>query len=445
MNLRGSGGKAERKESDSGLTETRPAPPRAVLFGLVPKGPVSPDLLEELSGLCGSLGVEIAGTLVQVRPRPTPARYLGKGKVRELAELCEERNAGMAVCDEELTPVQARNLEKECGVRILDRSQIILSIFAERARSTQARLQVELAQREYELPRLRRMWTHLHRERGGLAAIGGMGEKQIEIDRRLQKKRIGVLKKRLAEIGQRRTREIRSRRDRFLVSLVGYTNAGKSSILESLTGAEGLSEDRLFSTLDTRTKTWDLGEGRRVLLSDTVGFIRKLPHKLVASFHATLAEAIEADLLLVVADVSDPEVVEKTEAVFDVLEDIGAGDREAVLVCNKVDLPGSREHLPLLEGGRAEILVVSARTGEGLTELQESVRRRLDAWAIETWIRIPHRLGALQSRISTLATVLEQEYDDQGARFRIRISPADLARLEARGAETMEGPGEGSS
>jgi len=409
-----------------------------VLFAVLSSKPEKgEEPLKELEALCDTAGVLVKGHLLQVRRNPVGASYLGKGKVLELKELIEEREATLAICDAELSPVQGRNLERALGVRIVDRSELILAIFADHAQTKQARLQVELARRQYELPRLKRMWTHLHRERGGTGTMGGMGEKQIEVDRRLMKGQISTLKKRLKEIEKRRAREVRSRGKQFRVSLVGYTNAGKSSLMNRLTGAGVLAEDQLFATLDTRTRRWDLGEGREVLLSDTVGFIRKIPHHLVASFHATLSEALEADLLLVVADASDPDVELKLDSVHDVLESIGAGAKDQILVFNKMDLLKTRQHLPLLKGPHPRAIPVSAYNGEGLDELSKKVRSAADAFSKDLWIEIPYEEGQLLALLREKATVLEEKFENQGVRMKVRISPALMATIESRGVRRL--------
>lgn len=393
---------------------------------------------DELAGLCSTAGIDGVATLYQVRKHPTPSHYLGKGKTEELKALCDEVEANVVICDVELSPVQGRNLEKTLGCRVLDRSELILSIFASRAQSRQARLQVELAQRQYQLPRLRRLWTHLDRERGGTGALGGMGEKQIDVDRRLLLQRITALRRRLEEIEKRKKREIRARKDEFLVSLVGYTNAGKSTLMNHLTGAGVLEENRLFSTLDTRTRRWELGEGRHVLLSDTVGFIRDIPHSLVRSFHATLAEALESDLLLVVVDASDPACAHRLETVHQVLEDIGAKGKDVVTVFNKVDAIEDRSELLLMRGKFDEAHIVSARTGEGVEALFEAVRRRLDAASREVVLLVPHALAALHQPIREQASVLSVEYENEGARFRVLATPSAIEHLEAKGVTVRE-------
>ncbi|MFQ5505105.1 MAG: GTPase HflX [Planctomycetota bacterium] len=439
---------SERKDSD-GLREDpreerlaeasrklEEAVPSGVLFSLAPdRGEEDP--FEELRGLCRTAGIEPVAELLQVRRSPSPSLYLGKGKVEELEALAKEHRSALVVCDEELSPVQGRNLERALELRVMDRSELILRIFAQRARTAQARIQVELAQRQYELPRLKRLWTHLDRESGGRGALGGMGERQIEIDRRILKRRISSLRRRLVEIEARKQREILSRRREFTVSLVGYTNAGKSTLMNLLTGADQLEEDRLFATLDTRTRRWQLGEGRYALLSDTVGFIRKLPLSLVASFHATLAEAREADLLLAVVDLTRQRAEEQLETVLDVLEETGAGGKDWLPVLNKIDALADRSLLPLLERRYEEATVVSARTGEGREKLTAAVLERMDRVSEPCRLAVLHRDSALISTLRELATVLDVSYGREETVFDVRISPAARQFLESRGVRLV--------
>ncbi|MBM4062396.1 MAG: GTPase HflX, partial [Planctomycetes bacterium] len=262
----------------------------AILFGLVPMGdPRSPaEALHELQLLAETADFVVAGCMVQHRRHADPHGYFGAGKLEELAEAVELAHSGAVICDDSLTPNQAKAIEAAAGVPCIDRSELILQIFGMHARTPQARLQVELAALQYEMPRLRRRWTHLERQRGGIGVRGGAGEKQIDVDRNLLRTRIAAVTKELQRIGERKEREVAARPDLFTVALVGYTNAGKSTLMNRLTDAGVLAENRLFSTLDTRTRPWRLTGGRTVLLTDTVGFLRKLPHQLVASFHATL-------------------------------------------------------------------------------------------------------------------------------------------------------------
>ena len=312
---------------------------RAVLVGAPTKGAGArrrlDEHLDELTELADTAGASVVGEVTQLLDRPHPGTYLGSGKLEELKAKIDESAATLVIFDDELTPAQLRNIENAVGKRVMDRAELILDIFAVRARSSEAKMQVELAQLEYLLPRLTRMWTHLEKFRGGIG-MRGPGETQLETDRRLIGHRIKILKERLADVTQQRHTQRQSRRSAFRASLVGYTNAGKSSILRSLAGApEVFVEDRLFATLDPLTREAELGEGQKVLVTDTVGFIRKLPHDLVASFRATLEEVKEADLLLHVIDASHPLWEDQARVVTQVLDELGASDRPMLTVFNK--------------------------------------------------------------------------------------------------------------
>ena len=292
--------------------------------------------LEELTGLAEAAGTQVAGRMVQRKQKPEPATYIGSGKVEELREMVEAADADAVIFDNDLSPAQVRNLEKALKVKVLDRTELILDIFSSRAQTREARLAVELAQLEYSLPRLKRMWTHLSRQKMGVGARGP-GEKQLETDRRLAQKRIADLKAELLDVQKRKEREVASRNETRTVSLVGYTNAGKSTLMNAMTGADVFVKDQLFATLDTRTRKWNLPGWGPVLLSDTVGFIRDLPHQLIASFRATLEEARCADLLLHVADGSSPMLFHQIKAAYEVLEELGIQEHDTILVINKVD------------------------------------------------------------------------------------------------------------
>src|SRR5438067_6257594 len=356
---------------------------RAVLVTVaLPHRPwVGTDPLDELTGLATTAGAVIVGGLLQRRQQIHHATYVGKGKVDELTELVKASDADVVIFDNELTPAQVRNLEKATGVKVLDRSELILDIFATRARTHEARLAVELAQLEYSLPRLKQMWTHLSRQVGGGGGSGvrGPGETQLEVDRRLVDARIRDLKARLAEVQARKQREVRTRREEHTVSLVGYTNAGKSTLMNRLTGAGVYVEDKLFSTLDTRTRQWHLKDWGRVLLSDPVGFIRDLPHHLVASFKATLEEARQARLLLHVVDAGSEAAEEQIKAVNDVLEELGCGGKPSLLVLNKVDRLTDHSYVDVLQKHHPRSIAVSAETGFGLDALREAVMETLSA------------------------------------------------------------------
>jgi GTP-binding protein HflX len=321
-------------------------------------------LLGEAQDLVRAAGAEVVGeVIVQKRLRPHPATLMGRGKVEEVAHAARGAGADAVLVDNNLSPAQLRNLEKAWDLRVFDRSELILDIFARRAKTRQASLQVELAQNEYLLPRLRRMWTHLERTEGAIGTRGP-GETQLETDRRLLRKRVHDLRTQLKQIEAHRLRQVESRRDLFQVGLVGYTNAGKSTLLNRLTGSGEFVADMPFATLDTRTRQWSLPDGRTVLLSDTVGFLQRLPHHLVASFHATLEESIHADLLLHVIDVSHPDVQGQMLAVEETLAAIAPGLAPQVLVFNKVDRVEDPISLHLLEQDRdQDVVYISAATG----------------------------------------------------------------------------------
>jgi GTP-binding protein HflX len=369
------------------------------------------DPLEELRGLTTTAGATVVGNLLQKRHSIIPATYIGKGKVDELTEQVAAADADVVIFDNDLSPAQVRNLEKATGIKVLDRSELILDIFATRARSVEARLQVELAQLEYALPRLRKMWTHLSRYSGGIG-LRGPGETQLEEDRRLVDARIRDLKQRLVEVHARKAREVRSRFEEHTVSLVGYTNAGKSTLMNALTGAGVLAEDKLFSTLDTRTRQWRLRDWGRVLLSDTVGFIRELPHHLIASFKATLEETRQARLLLHVVDASNTQAEEQIKAVNAVLKELGCADKPTLLVLNKADRLKDRSYLDVLERHHPRAIAVSAATGQGLDSLCDAVIEALSADFVDVEVDMDAGNGRVHAYLSAHAEIYRQEYHD---------------------------------
>lgn len=388
--------------------------------------------LAEIRGLVFAAEGQVIGEpIMQRRVRPHPATLMGKGKVEEVAAEVEQYKPDAVVVDNDLTPAQGRNLEKAWGCRVIDRSELILDIFARRAQTRQAQLQVELAQNEYLAPRLRRMWTHLERTEGAIGTRGP-GETQLETDRRLLRKRISDLKKELKEIEARKLREVISRSEQFTIGLVGYTNAGKSTLLNKLTGAAEFVADMLFATLDTRTRQWRLSDGRTVLLSDTVGFLGRLPHHLVASFHATLEETLNADLLLHVVDASHPDAPDQMAAVDRVLGGLAHTTRSGVLVLNKIDLLRDPLDLQLLARDRTErVVYLSAHTGEGTDRLDALVRELLDARSALLSILLPLADGRLAARVRASAVVLEEEVvGDSELRLRVRMDEGALGNLE---------------
>lgn len=415
-------------------TATRLPRERVLLCGVRGQGgEVAPGVdLSEARGLVEAAGAVVVGQeLLQRQAIPSPATLFGKGKVTEISLEIRRSSPDLVMVDNELAPAQARNLEKAWNCRVIDRSELILDIFARRARSQQARLQVELAQNEYLAPRLRRMWTHLERME---AAIGtrGPGETQLETDKRLLKRRIQDLRAELKVIEERKLREVRSRTNQFTVGLVGYTNAGKSSLLNRLTGSDEFVADMLFATLDTRTRQWDLPDGRRVLLSDTVGFLQRLPHHLVSCFHATLEESLSADLLLHVVDASHRDAPSQIEAVERVLSSLSHDTRSDVLVFNKVDRIADPIVLPSLTGNRGNVFVtVSAATGQGLERLTQIVAEALDRRSAIVELDLPCHDGQSAAAVRRHALVLSEESDATLGRMviRTRLTPFQLGAL----------------
>jgi GTP-binding protein HflX len=405
--------------------------PRAVQRAFViAAAPEEPDLAE-LRELLRTAGVAVAGEMTQRRAKPDPDRYFGKGKLNELKQAIKAADANLVVADDELAPRQERNLEQEVGVPVLDRTAVILDIFADHASSAEGKLQVELAQLEYNLARMRGLWTHLERLGGGIGTRGP-GETQIETDRRLARDRIAALKRRLGRT--RATRGVmRAERERAhlpTVALAGYTNAGKSTLLNALTGADAEVRDRLFHTLDPMTRSFAIS-GRQYLITDTVGFIRKLPHALVEAFAATLEEALEADLILHVVDASAPEeeMTAMLSAVDDVLTEIGAGDRPRLLALNKVDLL-SEEERRALSFRHPRAAQVSAATGEGLEQLADSIEARFLSSLRPMELLVPYGEGGSLSELHDLAGEMEREDTAEGVRVRARVPAGVAPRFE---------------
>ena len=386
---------------------------RAVLVSVaLPSRPwIGDDPLDELRGLAETAGAVVVGELTQRRHDIIPGTYIGKGKLQELHDLVDAEEADVVIFDNDLSPAQVRNLEKTTKAKVIDRSELILDIFASRARTTESRLQVELAQLEYALPRLRRMWTHLSRYKGGIG-LRGPGETQLEEDRRLVALKIRDLKKSLTTVQARKQREVSSRFDEHTVSLVGYTNAGKSTLLNKVTGSEVVARDQLFSTLDTRTRMWKIPDWGRVLLSDTVGFIRDLPHHLIASFKATLEEARQARLLLHVVDASSPHAEEQVQAVAAVLKELDVADKPTLLVLNKVDQVPDPSFLQVLQAHHPRAVSVSAMTGQGLDELQHAVIEMLSADFVPVEVDLDAGNGKVMSYLSVHAEIHRQQFYD---------------------------------
>ncbi len=379
----------------------------------------------------------MVGTLTQQLDRPHPGTYLGSGKVEELKLRIQELGATLVIFDDELTPAQGKNIELVVRTRVMDRAELILDIFATRARSSEARMQVELAQLEYLLPRLTRMWTHLEKMRGGIG-MRGPGETQLETDRRLIQHRIRILKERLADVERAREVQRQGRHTHFRVALVGYTNAGKSSILRNLANDRDVFvEDRLFATLDPLTREVEVGDGYTVLLTDTVGFIRKLPHHLVASFRATLAEAREADLLLHVIDSSHPAWEEQRDVVDGVLNDLGLSERPLTYVMNKMDAVPEDEAAAVRErvaNLMPNSLFVSALAQGGLDALKSSLLGSLRTQRPVLEVQIPAANGRLIAEVHRDGEVLDQRVDEDVLVLKARLDERTIGRLRQAGA-----------
>jgi GTP-binding protein HflX len=402
----------------------------AILVGIYLDGQgISVAPLDELAGLADAAQVREVGRLIQRRRKPEVATYIGSGKLEELNELVQSTDADLVIFDNDLAPSQTKNLEEELKVKVIDRTELILDIFASRARTSEARLAVELAQLEYSLPRLKRMWTHLERQGVGGVGLRGPGEKQLEVDRRLAQKRILDLKEELNTIQQRRQREVSARKKSRTVSLVGYTNAGKSTLLNRLTDSDVYVKDQLFATLDTRTRRWHLPGWGPVLLSDTVGFIRDLPHHLIASFRATLEEANQADLLLHIADATSRDVHEQIAAAFKVLTDLGMREKDTLLVLNKVEALESPERLNLLLEQYPNVIPISAKSGQGIERLTAAVSDVLSKEFLELTIAMSVSNGRLAAMLARDGEILSKHYDETTVSIHCRVPRYLIGRL----------------
>ncbi len=395
--------------------------------------------LDELEFLAETAGVEVLQKLYQALDKPDSGTAVGKGKLAEIKQIVEDEEIAMVIFDDDLSPAQVRNLEKELSVKIMDRSGIILDIFAARARTTEAKFQVELAQLQYMLPRLTRMWTHLSKQFGGVGTKGP-GETQIESDRRVIRDKIGFLKEKLATISTQKAEQRKGRDELQRFALVGYTNAGKSTLMNTLSGAEVFVENKLFATLDTTVRAIELsnnadaadshGAHKNVLLSDTVGFIRKLPTHLVASFRSTLAETIEADVLLHVVDISHPQFRDQIAAVMETLEVIGAGDKPMLMVFNKIDALESLEVLHLLQEQYPQSVGISAQRGINIAALKQAMLDIADERHEVVHLLLPYHAMKELSNLYRTSTILSRTDGDDGIELIARVEKKHLHSVQ---------------
>jgi len=421
---------------------------RAILVGAFPRNYAYADDLAELTALAQSAGAIVVDRFQQKIRSINASTYIGKGKADQLRDRVKRFDADVVIFDNNLSPGQIRGLEEITEIKVLDRSELILDIFATRAKTKQAKLQVELAQLEYTYPRLVRMWSHLDTVAGAggataAGAVGGIGtrgpgEQQLEIDRRLVTRRIADLKDELENIDRRRIREIDGRRGLFKICIVGYTNAGKSTLLNTLTDAGVLVEDRLFATLDTRTKKWSPDKGAEVLISDTVGFVRNLPHQLVASFKATLEEAVNADLLLHVIDVSNPDALKQIESVNAVLAEIGCGEKPILKMLNKVDIVAGFGQIDTLQTLFPDAISISAKTGLGLDRLSRAVADRYRGGRVAFRLTASQSDGRIRHFLCAHGQISSEQYTDSHVIIEATLGRNQLPALQSLHPQSLE-------
>ena len=408
---------------------------KAVLVGVILPGmtkALMEEHLDELSLLAQTAGAEVVGRYIQRRDRINPTYFIGKGKAQQIVQQSQELDVQLIIFDDELSPSQIRNFLKiSDSIKVIDRTGLILDIFQRHAQTRESKTQVELAHLQYLLPRLTRLWTHLERQMGGIGTRAGAGETQIEVDRRIIRDRIAKLRKDLKKIDKERETQSKRRKEMFRVALVGYTNAGKSTLLNALTGADVFVQDQLFATLDTTIRTLEVNDHHRLLLSDSVGFIRKLPHTLVASFRSTLMEVLEADLLLLMVDGSSYLLDEQLQTVREVLNEIGARDKEAMLVINKIDLIEDPEILQGLKARFPEAVFISALNHLRLDALQEAMVEEMEKSYRTAQVVFDPGLGKEIATVFQEVEVLDTSYEDDGVHLTIRGERVTVERLMA--------------
>ena len=408
---------------------------KALLVGVIQPGMTESlihEHLDELELLAETAGAKIAGRITQRVSKINPATFIGKGKAEELLNQAKELHVKLIVFDDELSPGQIKNYHKISeNVKVLDRSGLILDIFQKHAKTKEARTQVDLAYMEYLLPRLTRQWTHLERQMGGIGTRAGMGETQIEIDRRLIRTRISKLQKELIRIEKERDTQSYRRQSEFRVSLVGYTNAGKSTLFKALTGSDVYIQDQLFATLDTTVRQLQIDESHPILLSDTVGFIRKLPHNLVASFKSTLKEVLEADLILVMLDISSSQIEDHFQTIENVLKDMGAKEIPQILVLNKVDLISDGNMIVKRQREFPDSVTVSAQQHLRLSELKSRIIAKMEENFQTIDLEFSYDQGKTIAHAQEGVEVLKREYEENGVKLRIRGSQSRINRIQS--------------
>jgi GTPase len=414
-------------------TKPRKGRERALLIGLEQDGVSKWDLrdsMDELRELASSAGADVVDTVTQKLPKPTAPFYIGKGKAEAIKDSVRTQEVTSVIFNDELSPAQGRNLENLFARKVLDRTQLILDIFAQRARSREGRLQIELAQLQYLLPRLTRMWNHLSRQTGGIGTRGP-GETQLEVDRRRVQERIARLERDLEGVRKVRSvqRQGRKRHQWPVAAVVGYTNAGKSTLLNLMTGSDVLAADKLFATLDPTTRSLTLPNNQRVLLTDTVGFLRKLPHTLIESFKATLEEVSDADLLIHVVDLSHARVDEQMTAVDGVIKELDAFGKQTLIVFNKIDLLANPDLAGVYRTRFPGSVAISAKTGHGVEELVDALQGALSAWRLRSRFRVPMSESNLIAEIHRVGHVLELRYEGESAIITAHVPPHLEQRL----------------
>ena len=404
---------------------------RALLVGVIHQKnteKIIAEHLEELSLLADTAGADVVGLITQKIQKINPVYYIGKGKAEQVVHQAKELDIDLIIFDDELSPTQTKNYHKICGeIKVLDRSSLILDIFNKHAFTKESKTQVELAHLQYLLPRLTRLWTHLERQMGGIGTRAGAGETQIEVDRRLIRKRISKLKKDIVKIEKEKEIKRKRRQSIFKVALVGYTNAGKSTLLKVLSGADVYIKDQLFATLDTTIRSVDIDSSHSFLLSDTIGFIRKLPHHLVASFHSTLHETTEADLLAIVLDASSPSVLEHLQIIRNVLVEIKADKIPYLIVFNKLDEMDQVTQLEFLKNKLPEGLFISAKNCLGLNAFLHKIKTEMESYYLTAEIFVPYEQGKYISSVQEGVRVIRKTHNEKGMVFKIR---GDRTRIE---------------